>query len=160
MDASRTPRWVLIALSVIVGLLIVALWPTKSSAPTMEPEAEPAATAADENRGPATRRVKPECVPLEEGERYESLVDKRALTTLSWDGMAERAENLQIPIHIVGIGERGVAVRFLQFPMREQYIHIWLGSEHIQPGPERTFFLDPCSAEIAAWPEMEREDAD
>ena len=46
----------------------------------------------------------------------------------------------------------------MDFPMRAQYLGIWLGSEHIKAGDGDVFLLDPCSATIVEWPEMERGD--
>ena len=169
MDASKTPRWVWIALAVVLGLVLVSVWPTPGTEPAddAEPGDDAAEAAVDdgdaadvEPTGPATRSIAPNCVPADAAKEYAGFLDKRALVVLSWDGMSERAEELEIPVHVVGIEEDGVAVRFLQFPMQEQYIHIWLGSGHIKAGEERVFILDPCSAKVLDWPEMERGDPD
>jgi hypothetical protein len=104
----------------------------------------------------ASRRVVEGCDPIGESLKYEEFIGKRALAILSWNGMSEKAANLEIPVHVAGIEDGSVGVRFMQFPMREQYLSIWIGSEHIKPGDKDVFLLDPCSATIVEWPEMER----
>lgn len=66
--------------------------------------------------------------------------------------MSRDARDLRIPIYVVEVADGAVGVRFLQFPMREQYLHIWLGSGHIMAGREDEFLLDPCSATLEPWP--------
>jgi hypothetical protein len=44
-------------------------------------------------------------------------------------------------------------VRFLAFPMREQYLHLWTGSGHISALGDDVFLLDPCSANLEPWPD-------
>jgi len=82
---------------------------------------------------------------------YGTLVGGRALATLQWTGMNEYAASLKIPVFVVGIEGDDLAVRFLQFPMREEYLHVWLGSGHIRPAGENVFLLDPCSATLEPW---------
>jgi len=104
----------------------------------------------------ASRLIIEGCDPISESLKYEELIGRRAHAILSWNGMSEQAANLKIPVHVAGIEGGSIGVRFMQFPMREQYVGIWLGSEHIKVGPEDIFLLDPCSSTIAAWPEMDR----
>jgi hypothetical protein len=106
----------------------------------------------DAREAPAERRVAAGCEPSVESSKYEGLVGSRALAVLSWTGISEDAANLKIPIYVVGIESRAIGVRFLEFPMREQYLHIWLGSGHIRAAPENVFLLDPCSATLEPWP--------
>ncbi len=102
--------------------------------------------------GPAVRRIVDGCDPVEASLQYESYVGDRALAILSWTGMAEHAANLEIPIYVVGIEDATLYIRFLNFPMREQYLNIWLGSGHISSAPDQIFLLDPCSARLEPWP--------
>lgn len=163
---SNSRRWVILIL-VALGVVVAATLP-RSDSDESEPEPEPEQAEAREGSrqeaappkeqregGTASRRIAEGCDPIDESLKYEEFVGRRAHAILSWNGMAERAANLKIPVHVVGIEDGSVGVRFMQFPMREQYLGIWLGSEHIKPGPKDVFLLDPCSATIAAWPEME-----
>lgn len=130
------------------GLLALGL-ACSHAPPVEEPEAG--------ETGPARRRIAEGCDPGEEARQYERYVGKRALVILRWQGMPERAANLRIPVHVIGIQGRAIGVRFLQFPMKEQYLAIWLESGHIEPGPDGVFLLDPCSATVVEWPELERD---
>jgi len=159
-----------IGLLVTSGLVLAAVWPLRGSEgdgdsgtedsdtlATGPSDTSPAALPAEQaNGGVKGRRVTPGCKPIEESLKYEEFVDRRALTIFSWNGMPERAANLKIPVRVVGIEDGAVGVRFLEFPMREQYLNVWLGSEHIKAGAEGVFLVDPCSATIVDWPEMER----
>lgn len=100
----------------------------------------------------ATRRIADGCEPVAEARRYQALVGQRAAAILSWNGQTPEAADLRIPVYVVDIEDGSVGVRVLQIPMREQYIHVWLGSGHIQPAPENVFRLDPCSATLEPWP--------
>lgn len=169
--ASKTNsrRWIILVL-VALGVVAAATLPRSGSDESEpEPESEPDQTEAREavrgeaappkeqlDGGMASRRIAEGCDPIEESLKYEEFIDRRAHAILSWNGMPERAANLKIPVSVVGIEDGSVGVRFMQFPMREQYLGIWLGSGHIKRGPEDVFLLDPCSATIAAWPKMER----
>jgi hypothetical protein len=113
-------------------------------------------SARELDGGLASRRIAEGCDPIEESLKYEEFVGRRALAILSWNGMSEKAANLEIPVHVVGIEDGSVGVRFMQFPMRAQYLGIWLGSEHIRAGEKDVFLLDPCSATIIEWTAMER----
>jgi hypothetical protein len=66
------------------------------------------------------------------------------------------AANLEIPVYVKGTADGAIGVSILEIPMREQYVSIWMGSGHIQPGPGSSFLLDPCSARIEAWEAMDR----
>jgi len=164
---SNSRRWIVVGL-VALGVVLVATLPRRGSEEA-EQDSEPAeASEASQRQAPppdqeldggkASRRIADGCEPIDESLKYEEFVGKRALAVLSWNGMPELAAGLKIPVHVVGIEDGSVGVRFMQFPMREQYLGIWLGSGHIKPGPEDVFLLDPCSATIVAWPAMERGD--
>jgi len=162
---SNSRRWIVVGL-VALGVVLVATLPRRGSEEA-EQDSEPAeASEASQRQAPppdqeldggkASRRIADGCEPIDESLKYEEFVGKRALAVLSWNGMPELAAGLKIPVHVVGIEDGSVGVRFMQFPMREQYLGIWLGSGHIKPGPKDVFLLDPCSATIAAWPAIER----
>lgn len=161
-------RWIVLGL-VALGVVVVAMWPRggtdKAEEPLPEPTDVPVAAPTQDRAqgqeldgGTASRRISENCDPVEESLRYEELLDQRALAILSWNGMPERAANLKIPVKVIGIEDGAVGVRFMDFPMRTQYLGIWLGSEHIKVGDRDVFLLDPCSATIVKWPEMERGD--
>lgn len=170
MAASNNRRWLVIGLVVTLGLMLAAVWPRggsedgagsdaadSDSSAVAEKDTLPRTLPAEPPDGGAKgRRITPDCKPVEESLKYEDFVGSRALAILSWNGMSERAANLKIPVHVVAIEDGSVGVRFMQFPMREQYLGIWLGSGHIESGPKDVFLLDPCSATIVEWPEMER----
>jgi hypothetical protein len=67
--------------------------------------------------------------------------------------MSPATAGLKIPVHVVGIEDGTVGVRFHHFPMSQQFIAGWLHSGHIRTAPEGLFLLDPCSATIVAWQE-------
>jgi hypothetical protein len=118
------------------------------STPVEKPEADVG--------GAATRRVTQDCEPAAETVKYEEFIDRRALVTLSWNDLAERAADLKIPVYVHGVEDGAVSLGILEIPMRDQYLILWLGSGHIQRGPGDTFLLDPCSASIEAWEAMDR----
>lgn len=168
MASSKTPRWVIIGILVALGVIAVAVWPggntnggtdsDEDSAEASAPDTPALATA--ENETPdggiqSNRRIKPGCDPVEESLKYEAFIDQRARLILSWNEMSKRAADLEIPVRVVGIEDGAVGVRFFQFPMREQYLTIWLGTEHIEAGPDDVFLVDPCSATLTEWPEKE-----
>ena len=102
--------------------------------------------------GPAAaRRIEAGCDPGTAARRYQTLVGERAQAMLHWTGMPKEAEDLRIPVHVVAVDGGGVDVRFLAFPMREQYLHVWIGSGHVEAGEGDLFRLDPCSASLEAW---------
>lgn len=163
---SSSRRWIVLGL-VALGVVVAATWPRRGPDKAEEPVPEPAevreaapAQARGQGQGPdggmASRRVVEGCDPIGESLKYEEFVGKRALVILSWNGMSEKAANLEIPVQVVGIEDGAVGVRFMQIPMRSQYIGIWLGSEHIKAGEKDVFLLDPCSATIIDWTAMER----
>lgn len=166
---SSSRRWILLGL-VALGVAVAATLPRsgsdeaeQASEPTEAGEASPqrAATSTPQlDGGLASRRVAEDCDPLSEALKYEDFVGRQAHAILSWNGMSEQAANLKIPVSVVGVEDGSVGVRFLQFPMRSQYIGIWMGSEHVKPGPKDVFLLDPCAATIVAWPEMEEATGD
>ena len=167
MASSNNPRWLLIGILVTFGLALAAFWPRGGANEVEEPapeatearEASPAEDgppARDIDAGLASKRVAEDCEPVKESLKYEELVGRRALAILSWDGISERAANLKIPVSVVGIQDGAVGVRFMDFPMRAQYIGIWLGSGHIKAGDDDLFLLDPCSATLVEWAAMER----
>ena len=63
---------------------------------------------------------------------------------------------VQIGGIVKSVQDGAVVVSILQIPMREQYLNIWMGSGHIERGPGDSFLLDPCSAWIETWEEMDR----
>jgi hypothetical protein len=65
--------------------------------------------------------------------------------------MSAATAGLKIPVHVVGIEDGAVGVRFHHFPMSQQFIAGWLRSGHIRAASEGVFLLDPCSATIVAW---------
>lgn len=160
-------RWIVLGL-VVLGVVVAATLPRRG-ADEAEQDAEPAeasgaqgdpvaaaATNQELDGGLASRRIAERCEPVDESLKYEEFIGRRALATLSWNEMSERAASLKIPVHVVGIEDGSIGVRFMDFPMREQYIGIWLGSGHIEAGDQGVFLLDPCSATIVEWQKMER----
>lgn len=172
-NSSSPRRWLVIGALVALGVILAAVLPREGLEDGGESDVSDSNTSAvgetdgtsrtmpaeRVNAGAKGRRIAPGCEPVEESLKYEELIDKRALVILSWHGMPEKAANLKIPVRVVGIEDGLVGVRFLQFPMKEQYLNIWLGTEHIKPGPDGVFLLDPCSATVVEWPEMERGDS-
>jgi hypothetical protein len=170
MAATNNRRWLVIGFLVTFGLVLAAVWPRggledggdsdgsdSDTSAAGETEALPSALPAEQvDAGAKGRRIAPGCKPAEESLKYEELVGKRALVILSWHDMPARTAKLEIPVQVVGIEDGAIGVRFLEFPMREQYLNVWLGTEHIKPGPDGVFFVDPCSATVAEWPAMER----
>jgi hypothetical protein len=108
------------------------------------------------NKGPygpkATRRIAKHCDPVAEAKKYEELIVHRVLVFLSWNNASERAAKLEIPAYVTAVVDDVVVLRILEFPLREQYIAVWLESGHIQPAPANSFLLDPCSARIEDGP--------
>lgn len=164
---SNFRRWILVGL-VALGVVVAATLPRRGSDEAEEPAPEPAETREApprQDREPApeldgvkaSRRITVGCQPLEESLKYEKFIGERALAILSWNGMSEQAANLEIPVYVQAVEDGGVGVRFMQFPMREQYLGVWIGSGHIEHADKDVFLLDPCSATIVAWPELERD---
>jgi len=162
-----------IGLIVTFGLVLAAVWPLQGSESNGDSDAgdsEKASGVTDSSPtslpaepvggGVKGRRITPGCKPSEESPKYEQFIDRRALMILSWNGMPEKAANLRIPVRVVGIEDGAIGVRFLEFPMREQYVNLWIGSDHVEAGPEGVFLVDPCSATIVEWPEVERDVAE
>jgi hypothetical protein len=148
---SNSRHWILLG-AVVLGVVAAATLPRRAPEEAEEPVPEPTHQL---DGGKASRRIAEGCEPVEESLKYEEFVGGRALAILSWNGMSERAANLKVPVHVVGIEDGSVGVRIMQIPMREQYIGIWLGSGHIEAGGDNVFLLDPCSATIVKWPEMD-----
>jgi hypothetical protein len=163
---NNSRRWILLAL-VAVGVVVAATLPRSGSeeaedTPSTSAEMdEPSTTskptsASDTDGGKASRRVAEGCDSTSEALRYEEFIGRRALAILSWDGLSEDAANLKVPVSVVGIEGGTIGVRFMQFPMRDQYVGIWIGSGHIEHGHDDVFLLEPCSATIVEWTELER----
>lgn len=158
MSSSKTPRWVVIAILVALGVIVVAVWPTgEGDAPQGEEASEPADAAKptsgeDGEAKLATRRVIEGCDPVSEAKKYQPFVDQRALVTLNWNDMGERAAKLKIPVYVKSIDEGTVAISVLEIPMREQYLTIWGNSGHIKHADDGTFLVDPCSSGVESWP--------
>jgi len=102
---------------------------------------------------PAAKYIEDGCERAEESLASADFVEGQALATLRWTGMSKETRDLKIPVYVVGIESDELLVRFLQFPMREQYLHIWLGTGHIRPAATAgEFLLDPCSATLERVP--------
>jgi len=166
---SNSRRWILLGL-VVLGVVVAATLPRRGT-DEAEQDVEPTEAREASQRqalpfeqqldgGTASRRIAEGCDPIDESLKYEEFIGRRAHAILSWNGMSERAANLKIPVHVVGIEDGAIGVRFMDFPMRAQYLGIWLGSEHLKKGPKDVFLLDPCSATVVAWPEMEQATGD
>jgi hypothetical protein len=178
MTASNHRRWLVIGVLATLGLVLAAVWPRGGSEDVAEDIGDASANASDTpaagdtNAAPSAvptlqvdagtkgRRVTPGCEPAEESLKYEKFIDKRALLMLSWYGMPERTNKLKIPVRIVRIEDGAVGVRFPEFPMKEQFLSIWLGSGHIKPAPDDVFPVDPCSATFVKWSSPEPGDAE
>lgn len=163
-NASSSSRWITLTLVVIAVAVAVALflvWRGLDEAAEGEGDAAETSEAEesyeyDPDGGPATRRIKENCDPVAEAKKYEEFIDRRALAILSWNNLPERAAKLKIPVYVTGVDDGAITIGILEIPMREQYVAIWMGSGHIQPGPGSSFLLDPCSARIEAWEAMDR----
>lgn len=164
---SSSRRWILLGL-VVLGVVIVAILPRRGT-DDAEQDSEPAAASGAQEAssaqpsaqpsvdgGLASRRIAENCDPVVEAHKYEEFVDRRALAVLRWNKMPERAAKLKIPVFVKSVQDGAVVVSILQIPMREQYLNIWMGSGHIERGPGDSFLLDPCSAWIETWEEMDR----
>jgi hypothetical protein len=163
--AGRSRRWIVVGF-IALGIVVAAIWPrpgpddvdeeqdSESSDGGGAPEYEAAPSAANRYRsdgGVASRRVADDCDPVAESMKYEEFIGTRARAILSWNGMSAATAGLKIPVHVVGIEDGAVGVRFHQFPMSQQFIAGWLRSGHIRAASEGVFLLDPCSATIVAW---------
>ena len=155
-------RWIIVGL-IALGVALAATLPMLGSNEAGEGESDSAEAVEGEDEstydpdgGSATRRIKENCDPVAEAKKYEEFIDRRALAILSWNNMPERAAKLKIPVYITGVEDGAIALGILDIPLREQYVAIWLGSGHIRPGPGGSFLLEPCSARIEAWEDMER----
>jgi hypothetical protein len=158
-------RWIIVGL-IAFGVVLAATLPRSGSdeaeegesdsADTSEREEESTVTKYDPDGGKATRRIAEGCDPIAEAKKYEELVDRRALATLSWNNMRERAAKLEIPVYVKSIEDGAIGVGILEIPMREQYLAIWMMSGHLKRGSGDTYLLDPCSAKVIAWEAMDR----
>jgi hypothetical protein len=160
-------RWILLGL-VVLGVVVAATLP-RSGTDEAEQETAPAEasgaqespvapTAANQglDGGLASRRVAEGCDPIDESLKYEEFLGRRALAVLSWNNMAERAANLEIPVRVMSTADGAIGIGILEIPMREQYIGMWMMSGHLKKAPEGGYLLDPCSAKIIAWESMDR----
>jgi hypothetical protein len=164
-SSGNSRRWIIVGL-IALGVVLAVTLPRSGSDEVEEGESDSPATSEreaastapkyDPDGGLATRRVAEDCDPVVEARKYEEFIDRRALATLSWNNMPERAAKLEIPVYVKSVEDGAVGVSILQIPMREQYLNIWMGSGHIQRGPGDSFLLDPCSARIEAWEAMDR----
>jgi hypothetical protein len=152
-------RWIIVGL-IALGVVIAAtlLRPGSNATEEGDSDSSEASTASkhDPDGGLATRLIADNCDPVAEAKKYEEFIDRRALAILSWNNMPERAAKLEIPVYVKSVEDGAVGVSILQIPMRDQYLNIWMGSGHIQRGPDDSFLLDPCSARIEAWEAMDR----
>jgi len=167
MASSSNRRWLVIGVLVTFGLVLAAVWPGGASEEGSDSDGGDSDTAAAAATDPSPhilraiqpdggaigRRITPACKPIEESLKYEEFIGGRALAILSWNGMSEPAADLEIPVQVVGVEDGSVGVRFHDFPMRAQYVAIWLRTGHISAAPEGVFLLDPCSATLVAWSE-------
>jgi hypothetical protein len=161
-NTGNSRRWIIVGL-IALGVALAATLPMLGSNEAGEGESDSAEAVEGEDEstydpdgGSATRRIKENCDPASEALKYEEFIDRRALATLSWNNMPERAAKLEIPVYVKSVEDGAVGVSILQIPMRAQYLNIWMGSGHIQRGPGDSFLLDPCSARIEAWEAMDR----
>jgi hypothetical protein len=161
-NTGNSRRWIIVGL-IALGVALVATLPMLGSNEAGEGESDSAEAVEGEDEstydpdgGSATRRIKENCDRVAEAKKYEEFIDRRALAILSWSNMPERAANLKIPVYVTGVEDGAITLGILEIPMREQYVAIWIGSGHIQPGPGDSFLLEPCSARIEAWEDMER----
>jgi hypothetical protein len=161
-NTGSSRRWIIVGL-IALGVVLVATLPMFGSNEAGEGESDSAEAVEGEDEstydpdgGSATRRIKENCDPASEARKYEEFIDRRALAILSWDNMPERAAKLKIPVYVTGVDDGAITLGILEIPLREQYVAIWIGSGHIQPGPGDSFLLDPCSARIEAWEAIER----
>ena len=161
-NTGNSRRWIIVGF-IALGVVLAATLPRRGSNEAGEGESDSAEAVEGEDEstydpdgGSATRRIKENCDPASEAQKYEEFIDRRALAILSWNNMPERAANLKIPVYVTGVDDGAIALGILEIPMREQYVSIWMGSGHIQPGPGSSFLLDPCSARIEAWEAMDR----
>jgi len=160
-------RWIVGGL-VVLGIVVAAIWPrpgpddadeerdSASSDTWVAQKYEALPSAANpygSDGGVASRRIADDCDPVAESMKYEEFIGTRARAILSWNRMSPATASLKIPVHVVGIEDGAVGVRFHHFPMSQQFIAGWLHSGHIRTAPEGLFLLDPCSATIVAWPE-------
>ena len=166
-SAGKSRRWIVVGF-VALGIVVAATWPRRGSDDLAEehdsessdawatPEYEALPSTANRygsDGGVASRRIADDCDPIAESMNYEELIGMRARAILSWNGMSPATAGLKIPVHVVGIEDGTVGVRFHHFPMSQQFIAGWLHSGHIRTAPESLFLLDPCSATIVAWSE-------
>jgi len=161
-NTGNSRRWIIVGF-IALGVVLAATLPRRGSNEAGEGESDSAEAVEGEDEstydpdgGSATRHIKENCDPASEAQKYEEFIDRRALAILSWNNMPERAANLKIPVYVTGVEDGAIALGILEIPMREQYVSIWMGSGHIQPGPGSSFLLDPCSARIEAWEAMDR----
>jgi hypothetical protein len=164
-NTGNSRRWIIVGF-IALGVVLAATLPRGGSDDAEEGESDSAGTFAreeaseapkyDPDGGKATRRIAENCDPVAQAKKYEEFIDRRALAILSWNNMPERAANLKVPVYVTGVEDGAIALGILEIPMREQYVSIWMGSGHIQPGPGSSFLLDPCSARIEAWEAMDR----
>jgi hypothetical protein len=166
-SAGKSRRWIVVGL-VALGIVVAATWPRRGSDDAAEeqdsessdawatPEHDAVPSTANRygsDGGVASRRIADDCDPVAESMKYEEFIGTRARAILSWNGMSPATAGLKIPVHVVGIEDGTVGVRFRHFPMSQQFIAGWLHSGHIRTAPEGLFLLDPCSATIVAWSE-------
>ncbi len=162
MAASQ--RWLSVVLLLTLGI------PTSSAfagCGSDEPTAAPEAPAAEEDATDpalppgirvhtgagvaAARKVREGCEPGAAAREYSDLVGQRAFATLNWTGASERTAALRVPVFVASVEDDAVGVRILGIPMREEYMHVWLGSGHIRPGGGDVFLLNACSATLEPW---------
>jgi hypothetical protein len=160
-------RWILLGL-VVLGVVVAATLPRsgtdeaeQETAPAEAsggPESPVAPTAVNQglDGGLASRRIAEGCDPIDESLKYEEFLGRRALAVLSWNNMAERAANLEIPVRVMSTADGAIGIGILEIPMREQYIGMWMMSGHLKKAPDGGYLLDPCSAKIIAWESMDR----
>ena len=166
-SAGKLRRWIVVGL-VALGIVVAATWPRRGSDDAAEeqdsessdawatPDYEALPSTANRyasDGGVASRRIADDCDPVAESMKYEEFIGTRARAILSWNGVSAATASLKIPVQVVGIEDGTVGVRFLHFPMSQQFIAAWLHSGHIHTAPEGLFLLDPCSATIVAWSE-------
>ena len=161
-NAGSSRRWIILGL-IALGVVLVATLPMLGSNEAGEGESDSAEAVEGEDKstydpdgGSATRRIKENCDPASEAQKYEEFVGRQALAVLSWTNMPEKVANLQIPVYVASVDDGAITVNVLDIPLRDPYIAAWSGSGHMRNGQGTSFLIDPCSARIEAWEAMER----
>jgi hypothetical protein len=156
-NTGSSRAWIIagfIALGVVLAATL--LKPGSNATEEGDSDSSESSTASeyDPDGGSATRRIKVNCDPASEAQKYEEFVGREALAILSWTNMPEKVANLQIPVYVASVDEGAITVNVLDLPLKDPYIAAWIRSGHMRNGQGTSFLIDPCSARIEAWEEM------